>query len=110
VLYGFCALLVIVGVAVAVIVSSTAGQVVGFALSGIGLVLATSLVFYEVGLSEDRERAREQAAREAEAQRREGDAPRERERPSQEREHSSEREGAPRTRLPRSRGRRRRIS
>ncbi len=99
--YGLAGCLVVAGAAVAAAVGSTAGQVIGLLSVGFGLVLATSLVFYEVGLSEDRarareqaERAREQAAREAEA--REPGAP-----------HQSDR--SPRVRLPRARGRRRRI-
>src|SRR5882757_1370688 len=62
--YGLVACLVVAGAAVAAAVGSTTGQVIGFLLVGFGLVLATSLVFYEVGLSEDRARAREQAERE----------------------------------------------
>lgn len=101
--YGPAGLLVVAGAAIAAAVGSTAGQVIGFLLMGFGLVLATSLVFYEVGVSEDRERAREEAARREAARRgeevgREG----ERERPPHERPG--------RVRLPRSRGRRRRIS
>jgi hypothetical protein len=65
--YGSAALLVVVGVVVAVVIGSMVAAVIGLLLSGVGLVLATSLVFYEVGLSEDRERAREQAARQAKA-------------------------------------------
>jgi hypothetical protein len=37
------------------------GQLLGLALIGTGAVLATGLVFLEVGSSEDRERAREAA-------------------------------------------------
>jgi hypothetical protein len=36
------------------------GELLALVLISLGLVLATSLVFLEVGLSEDRERAREQ--------------------------------------------------
>jgi membrane protein implicated in regulation of membrane protease activity len=99
--YGLAALLLLVGAVIAATIGSTAGQLIGFMLMGFALVLATSLVFYEVGLSEDRELERERVARETEARRREesgGDAgPAEHERPG-------------RVRLPRSRGRRRRIS
>jgi hypothetical protein len=35
------------------------GQILALVLISLGLVVATALVFYEVGLSEDRERARE---------------------------------------------------
>ena len=59
--YGSSGLLVIAGTAVAILASSTLGQVLAIVLISSGLVLATALIFYEVGLSEDRERAREQA-------------------------------------------------
>jgi hypothetical protein len=61
--FGFAGLLVLAGAAGAAVFSGTLGQVLALVLIGVGLVLATSLVFFEVGLSEDRERARE-AARE----------------------------------------------
>jgi hypothetical protein len=60
--FGSAALLVVLGVAFAVALSGTAGQVIAFVLIALGLVLATSLVFLEVGLSEDRDRAREERA------------------------------------------------
>jgi hypothetical protein len=50
------------------------GQILALVLVGLGLVALTSLVFLEVGLSEDRERARETAA----AARKAGRAPRRR--------------------------------
>jgi hypothetical protein len=103
--FGLAAVLVVAGGAVAALTggTSTPGQVVGFVLIALGLMLATSLVFYEVGLSEDRERAREDRAREDEA--------RKRERETRKREQSIEQpERPPRLRLPRSRGRRRRIT
>lgn len=62
--FGSAALLVVVGVVGAFAFSSTLGQVVAMVLIGLGLILATGLVFFEVGLSEDRERAR--AAKRAE--------------------------------------------
>jgi hypothetical protein len=55
--------LVVVGAVVAVLRQDVFGQAAAVALVSIGLVAATSLVFYEVGLSEDRDRARESAAR-----------------------------------------------
>ena len=58
--YGSAALLVLLGAASAIAISGTAGQVAAFVLIGLGLVLATSLVFLEVGLSEDQARAREE--------------------------------------------------
>jgi hypothetical protein len=51
--------LVVAGVVCLAAIAGGAGQILGFLLIGLGLVLATSLVFLEVGLSEDRERARE---------------------------------------------------
>src|SRR5579884_2462552 len=60
--FGSAALLVVAGIACAFAFSGTLGQNLAFALVALGLVLATSLIFYEVGLTEDRERAREQAA------------------------------------------------
>jgi hypothetical protein len=61
-LFGAAALLVVLGTASAVAVSDTAGSVVALVLIALGLVLATSLVFLEVGLSEDRDRARDEKA------------------------------------------------
>jgi hypothetical protein len=55
---GSAGALVIAGVICLAAISGTVGQLVGFVLISLGLVLATSLVFLEVGLSEDRERAR----------------------------------------------------
>ena len=63
--FGSAGLLVLAGIACAVVFSGTLGQNLAFVLVALGLVLATSLVFYEVGLTEDRERAREEAARRA---------------------------------------------
>lgn len=49
----------IAGAVCAAITKGETGQLVGFVLIGVGLILATGLAFLEVGLSEDRERARE---------------------------------------------------
>lgn len=57
--FGSATLLVLAGAAGAVVFSGTVGQVMALVLIGLGFVLATSLVFLEVGLSEDRQRARE---------------------------------------------------
>jgi hypothetical protein len=75
--FGFAAALVVAGAVAAAAVSGAFGQILAMGLIGLGFVLATSLAFLEVGLSEDRERTREEAARRA---RKEG--PRERRRPS----------------------------
>lgn len=61
--YGIGGLFVVAGVLVAVFVAGSTGQVLAFVLMALGFVLATSLVFYEVGLSEDRELAREERLR-----------------------------------------------
>ncbi|HEY5196431.1 MAG TPA: hypothetical protein VIJ51_05340 [Solirubrobacteraceae bacterium] len=61
--YGTSLVLVVIGTVVAVLRPDVFGMASAVALVSIGLVGATSLVFYEVGLSEDRERARESAAR-----------------------------------------------
>lgn len=68
--FGSAALLVVLGTVGAIAFSSTVGQVAAMVLIGLGLILATGLVFLEVGLSEDRERARE-----AQRARREGAPP-----------------------------------
>jgi hypothetical protein len=62
--FGSAGLLVIVGAVAAAAFSGTLGQVLALVLIGVGFVLATSLVFLEVGLSEDRERAREERRKE----------------------------------------------
>jgi hypothetical protein len=99
--FGVAFVLVLAGVAGGVGFRGTFGQILALVLIGLGLVLATGLVFYEVGLSEDRERAGEEAARRSqEARRRE----RERKRPP-ERDDGRVR----RRRLERRRGQRRRL-
>jgi hypothetical protein len=65
--FGSAAALVLAGIVCAVIFSGGLGQNLAFVLVALGLVLATSLVFYEVGLTEDR--AREADARERERER-----------------------------------------
>jgi hypothetical protein len=102
--FGSAALLVVTGALCAALVGGTAGQVLALLLIGGGLMLATALVFLEVGLSEDRERAN------AERQR----AREERERDRSERRLINERSGRSRPsgagpRLGRSRGHRRRL-
>jgi len=61
--FGSAGLLVIAGGACAALIGGETGQVLALALIGIGLVQATSLVFLEIGLGEDRERAREHRRR-----------------------------------------------
>jgi hypothetical protein len=86
--YGSAVVLVLVGVGLGVAFGGTFGQVVALVLVGLGLVQIVALVFYEVGLSEDRERAREEA---------------------QKRKIAEPRRGRPRVRLERRRGQRRRL-
>lgn len=62
--FGPAAGLVIVGLLCGVVIGGALGQVLALVLIGVGLVAAVSLIFYEVGLTEDHERARELAARE----------------------------------------------
>jgi hypothetical protein len=59
--FGSAGLLVIAGGVCAAVIGGETGQVLALALIGIGLVEVTSLVFLEIGLGEDRERARERA-------------------------------------------------
>ena len=59
--FGSAGLLVLLGIACAVIFGGTLGQNLAFALVALGLVGGTSLVFYEVGLTEDKARARERS-------------------------------------------------
>jgi hypothetical protein len=61
-LYGSTALLIVAGAVCATAFTGETVQVVGFLLIGAGLIIAMGLVFLEVGLSEDRERAREREA------------------------------------------------
>jgi hypothetical protein len=62
--YGLAVALIVAGILGAVFVSGATGAILALVLISLGFVLATSLVFLEVGLSEDRERelARERAA------------------------------------------------
>jgi hypothetical protein len=55
--YGGAGVLVMAGVACAALVHGGTGPALGMALIGLGLVGVFSLVFLEIGLSEDRERA-----------------------------------------------------
>jgi hypothetical protein len=90
---------VVAGALGAVFVSGTTGQLLALVFISLGFVLATSLVFFEVGLSEDRERERERRRD------RERERGRERERRRVERE-SQLPHGR---RLPRMRGSRRHL-
>ena len=74
--FGSALLLVLAGLAGGIGFGGTFGQVLAIVLIGLGLVLATALVFLEVGLSEDRDRAREEAQRRKATERPERTRPR----------------------------------
>ena len=59
--YGAAAALIAAGVLCAALLGGGVGPVLAIVLVGLGLILALSLVFFEIGLSEDRDRAREQS-------------------------------------------------
>lgn len=63
--FGSAALLVVAGGACAAVFGGGLGAVLALVLISLGCVEAVSLVFAEVGFSEDRERARAEAARKA---------------------------------------------
>lgn len=54
--YGSAVAFMLAGVACSALVAGTTGEVVGIVLVSLGGVAAVSLLFYEVGISEDRER------------------------------------------------------
>jgi hypothetical protein len=56
--YGTVVLLLLAGVACAVLITGGTGPLLALSLIGVGLVALISLAFMEVGLSEDRERDR----------------------------------------------------
>ena len=61
--YGSAALVALAGALCAAFIGGVAGIVLGVALGSLGLGAIVLLVFLEVGLSEDRARAREQPPR-----------------------------------------------
>ncbi len=65
--YGTAGATAVAGVLCGVLVSGETGQLLAIALLSIGLGGIVLLVFLEVGLSEDRERARDEARRRREA-------------------------------------------
>jgi hypothetical protein len=97
--FGSAALLVVAGGVCAAVFSPGLGENLALVLISLGAILAVSLVFLEVGLSEDRERAREGAERAREA--------RETERKRRPPEEPGRRSVRPR--LQRTRGRPRRL-
>jgi hypothetical protein len=98
--FGSAGALVLAGIVCAVAFSGGLGQNLAFVLVALGMVLATALVFYEVGLTEDKERAREEKVRRREEARRERED-------AAKRGHPPERSN--RIRLDRLRGRPRRL-
>ena len=62
--FGSAGALVLAGVICAIVVGGLIGQLLTFVLIAFGLGGAVLLLFYEVGLSEDRDRAREEGAKE----------------------------------------------
>jgi hypothetical protein len=61
--FGTAAALVVAGAVCVAVIGGLLGQVLAIALITAGLGGALLLLFYEVGLSEDRERARERKRR-----------------------------------------------
>jgi hypothetical protein len=60
--YGVSIAVVLAGVVCGAVIPGSAGGTAATVLVGIGLVGVVSLIFYEVGLTEDRDRAQERAA------------------------------------------------
>jgi hypothetical protein len=61
--FGTAAVLIVLGVIAGPVLGGITGEAVAIALLSVGAIAIVSLVFLEVGLSEDRERARERAGR-----------------------------------------------
>ncbi len=61
--FGLAGALVVAGALCALFVGGVTGEALTIALMGTGLIGAVSLVFLEVGLSEDRERERDERRR-----------------------------------------------
>ena len=57
--YGASIAVALIGVACGALIPGTAGGTAATVLVGIGLVGVVSLIFYDIGLTEDRDRARE---------------------------------------------------
>jgi hypothetical protein len=67
--FGTAAALVLAGALCAILIPGLLGQALTTVLISLGLAGAVLLVFFEVGLSEDRDLARDQAKRERDARR-----------------------------------------
>jgi hypothetical protein len=61
--YGSAAAAIVVGAVCAIVIAGVTGEIVGWTLITLGLGAIVLLVFYEIGLSEDRELAKEEADR-----------------------------------------------
>jgi hypothetical protein len=70
--FGSAAALVVVGGVCAALIEGLTGELIGLALITLGLGAAVLLVFFEVGLSEDRELAREEERRHQQAVKHDG--------------------------------------
>ena len=65
--FGGSALVIVLGGVIALVVNGITGEAISLSLISLGSIAIVSLVFLEVGLSEDRERERERSdARERE--------------------------------------------
>jgi hypothetical protein len=65
--FGFAAVLILAGVACGVLVAGVTGEIMALVLIAAGFAGAVLLVFLEVGLSEDRELARDERRRRSRA-------------------------------------------
>ena len=61
--FGGAGLLIVLGAIAGPVLGGITGEAVAIALISVGAIAIVSLVFLEIGLSEDRERARERGAR-----------------------------------------------
>jgi hypothetical protein len=61
--FGAAGVLIVLGVIAGPVLGGITGEAVAIALLSVGAIAVVSLVFLEVGLSEDRERARERPVR-----------------------------------------------
>jgi hypothetical protein len=61
--FGAAALAIVAGAVAGALIGGITGEAVAIALASLGGIAIVSLVFLEVGLSEDRERARERPGR-----------------------------------------------
>ena|ERR1700685_1657424 len=74
--FGTAGVVAFVGVLCGMLISGETGQLLAIALLSIGLGAIVLLVFFEIGLSEDHDRARDEARRERDARKAAGRPPR----------------------------------